>query len=131
MLEQNLAPAIKTRAHFFRVVFGRLLRPLADQRRQRIQPYKHRSQNASAWRPDVCGTGLSSEAGRTVMDGLVRLEVHLVVLERGHALREDRENVPLFDGVMRGETWYTNAGVSAASRVARQREASRVRPHEK
>ena len=103
MLEQNLAPAIKTRTHLFRAVLGRLLRPLADQRRQRIQPYKHRSQNVSGM-PGVCGTGLSSEAGRTVMDSLVRLEVHLVVLERGHAFREDRKNVPLLDGVMRGET---------------------------
>ena len=42
---------------------------------------------------------------RTVVDAFVGFEVDLVVLERGHALREVREDVPLLDRVVHGQAW--------------------------
>ena len=35
--------------------------------------------------------------------GLVALKVHVVVLEHGHPLREDGEDVPLLDRVVDGQ----------------------------
>ena len=46
------------------------------------------------------------DAARTVVDALVRLEVHVVVLERGHALSEQREDVPLLDHVVYRQTCH-------------------------
>ena len=40
---------------------------------------------------------------RTMVDALMGLEVDLVVLEGGHALREEREDMPLFDRVVHGQ----------------------------